>query len=72
VGNSASEPRLARKWAPDRVQCICAAGKHGGTTLPGWFLGSSEQGQGLRQYCFWVFLLLSLHGKGRKQWKSSS
>lgn len=33
----------ARSWAPDLVQCPCAMGRHGGTILTGWFLGSSEQ-----------------------------
>lgn len=35
VGNSVLKPRLARNWAPDFTQCLCAVGKHGGTNLTG-------------------------------------
>lgn len=72
VGNPVSQLRLARNWAPDLVQWFCAVGKLGGTIPAGWFLGSSEQGQELRQYCLWGFLLQLLRARRRRQWKSMS
>lgn len=58
-GNSVSERRLARNRVRDLVQCLCAVGRHGETIVPGWFGGSSERWQGLKQYCLCAFLLLS-------------